>query len=194
MKNLIVVVLDHFDSFTHNLVHVLGDIDIESVVLRTDSTLSDIKKYTPSHLILSPGPGHPRDVNLFLQAIEEFKGHIPILGVCLGHQAIAYQAKVSVIKNFRIMHGMQSAIQHTGESIFTGLPSTFEVQRYHSLVVDEKSATKNGFEILARTEENEVMSIRKIDIPNLIGVQFHPESYFGNTEVGKQLLKNFISL
>lgn len=194
MKNLRVLVLDHFDSFTYNLVHFLGDIDVESVVLRTDTALSKVKDYMPTHLILSPGPGHPRDVNLFLRAIKEFKGHIPILGVCLGHQAIAYQAKVSVIKNYRIMHGMSSVIYHNGESIFNGLPTSFEVQRYHSLVVDEKSATKNGFEILARTEENEVMSIRKIDIPNLIGVQFHPESYFGNTEVGKQLLKNFISL
>lgn len=195
-----VLIFDHFDSFTHNLAQAFMGLAADVAIVRTDTPFELLRDCDPTHIVLSPGPGHPDKVTLFGRAIRHWQGTIPILGVCLGHQAIARSVLGAVERNYRLMHGKTSLIHHTGDGIFTGLPNPFTAMRYHSLVVRpphrDKGAWSTGdgdeYEVIAWTEEGEVMGIRLVAHPNVIGGQFHPESY--KTEVGEQLLANFLAL
>lgn len=190
--NAKVLIIDHFDSFTYNLVQYIGELGANSEVIRTNTKLAELKKLAPTHVVLSPGYGHPNNVNCFLDAIKYWKNKIPILGVCLGHQAIALSVGTKIIKSERVMHGKRSYINHNGASIFHGLPSPFIVGRYHSLIVNSNGCEKNGLETIAWTDKDEIMAIRLKNNHNVIGVQFHPESIL--TENGKKLLLNFLEL
>lgn len=184
------LIIDHFDSFTYNLLQYIGEMDVDVQVARTDTKLAELEKMEPDYAVLSPGYGHPKDVNCFQEAIKLWQGKIPILGVCLGHQAIALSKRVDVKRNFRLMHGKQSYICHNGSELFNGLPNPFLAGRYHSLVVDKNDCEARGLEVIAWTEKNEVMAIRCKDNPCIIGIQFHPESLL--TPDGKKLLANFL--
>ncbi|MEK7650053.1 MAG: aminodeoxychorismate/anthranilate synthase component II [Patescibacteria group bacterium] len=183
MKRL--TIIDHFDSFTYNLVCAFERLGMTVQVLRTNATMHEVLRTHPDGIVLSPGPGHPIDVRLFGEAIARFRGHIPILGVCLGMQAIALSLGAQVERNWRQMHGKTSPVHHAGEGIFKGIPSPFAVCRYHSLVASRESA----FAVTAETDEHEVMAIASLEFPTMIGVQFHPESLF--TEHGEMILSNF---
>ncbi len=187
-----VVVLDHFDSFTYNLVQLLEELGSRVKVLRTDSCFSAIARAKPDRFILSPGPGHPKDATLFLEVINKIAGKISILGVCLGLQAIALHAGAEVRRNYRQMHGKTSPIYHNDHKLFDGLENPFEACRYHSLVVGKEDAESHGLEVIAWTEENEVMAVASKQHHNLLGVQFHPESIF--TKGGKRIIENFLKL
>ncbi len=187
-----VVVLDHYDSFTYNLVVFLEKLGASVIVLRTDASLDEIKRYNPTHIVLSPGPGHPKDVPLFQEVIEYFKIHIPILGVCLGHQAIGLNCGAEVEKSSAIMHGKVSSVTHNGVGIFQGILSPIKVCRYHSLAIVEKSIPRGTLIITARSEDGTIMSVESKKHSNVIGVQFHPESLF--TEHGSALLQNFLKM
>ena len=190
-----VLVLDHFDSFTYNLVQCVEEQGGAARVVRTDTPFSTISDVKPDRLILSPGPGHPKDVQLFQQALGAWAGKIPILGVCLGHQAIAVFAGAKVTRNFRIMHGKISRIElFTIRGIFARMPARggLWVCRYHSLVVEREEAKAHGLNVIAATEEDEVMAIEYPKYPNLFGVQFHPESIF--TQEGGKIIETFLKL
>ncbi|MGL5360418.1 MAG: anthranilate synthase component II [Shewanella sp.] len=186
------LMIDNYDSFTFNLVQYFQQLGQEIVVKRNDEiSLEDIAALAPRHLVISPGPCSPNEAGISLAAIERFAGHIPILGVCLGHQAIAQVFGANVIRAKRVMHGKTSVIRHSGERLFSGLAQPLTVTRYHSLLVDAVPATfvldawfddpEHGREIMA-------MSDPKLA---LYGVQFHPESIL--TEQGHELLANFLA-
>lgn len=185
-----VVVIDHFDSFTYNLVVAFENLGAEVKVFRTHTDTEDIRKARPSHIVLSPGPGHPGAVSLFQKVIAEWKWHIPILGVCLGHQAICHHFGAEIVRCKRVMHGKTSMVMNTQSGIFKGLPSSFEVCRYHSLAAIDDGKTP-GLKITASYSDI-VMAAESIEHPNVVGVQFHPESHF--TKFGPELLKNFLDL
>ena len=183
--------IDNYDSFTYNLVQYLGELGEDLKVYRNDKiTIAKIKKLKPDAIVISPGPGKPEDAGISVDVIREMQGKVPILGVCLGHQAIGYCFGGKIIRARNLMHGKTSKIYHTGKGIFKGLPNPFEATRYHSLLVDPKSFPEE-LELLAWTKDKEVMGLRHRKFP-IYGVQFHPESIM--TEVGKQVLKNFLSL
>lgn len=192
MKQPNVLLIDHFDSFTYNLVQYVHERGSEVRVVRTDTSFSAIADANPDRLILSPGPGHPKDALLYMQALNAWAGQIPILGVCLGHQAIALHAGAAVTRNFRQMHGKTSSIRHSEKGIFEGLPKSLEVCRYHSLVVERAEADCFGLQVIAETDDNEVMAIANPRYRNLFGVQFHPESIF--TQEGGKIIDNFLAL
>jgi anthranilate synthase/aminodeoxychorismate synthase-like glutamine amidotransferase len=194
MKNRepFVLVLDHFDSFTYNLVQYVEERGVKALVVRTNAQFSEIADLKPDRIILSPGEGHPKDVSLYFEALDFWAGKIPVLGVCLGHQAIAMHAGAGVTRNFRQMHGKTSLIGHSQSGIFKGLPSPLEVCRYHSLGVERDEVERFGLEVLSVTEEGDVMAIANPKFPNLYGVQFHPESYF--TQEGGKIIGNFLNL
>lgn len=184
-----ILVIDNYDSFTYNLVHYLEALGQSIVVRRNNEiTLESIRMLNPSHLLISPGPGRPEDAGITLDCIRTFSGKIPILGVCLGHQAIGIFDGAKVINAKHIMHGKTSLIYHNNSGVFHHLPSPFRATRYHSLVID-KDTLSDAFEITAWTENQEIMGIRHRDFP-LEGVQFHPESVL--TEHGYTLLNTFI--
>ena len=187
-----VLILDHFDSFTYNLVQYVEGWGKTVKVARTNTLFADIANCYPSRVVLSPGPGHPQDVILFHQAITAWAGKIPILGVCLGHQAISLHAGAKVVRNYRLMHGKTSLVHHNGHRLFAGMDNPFEACRYHSLVVGKEDAESHGLEVIAWTEEGEVMAIGNKRHKNLLGVQFHPESIF--TQGGEKIIKNFLGL
>jgi anthranilate synthase/aminodeoxychorismate synthase-like glutamine amidotransferase len=188
-----VLIIDHFDSFTYNLVQYFEELGCEVMVMRTDRPFEQMKELRPTHLVLSPGPGHPRDVPLFRQALDQFAGKLPILGVCLGHQAIAEYHGAAVIHNFRQMHGKTSAIRHSQLGIFKGLPNPLTVCRYHSLVMRKEDTARCSLQIIAETwDDGEIMAIASMSYRNMVGVQFHPESIF--TEGGKKILQNFLQM
>lgn len=191
-QEYLTLILDHYDSFTYNLKQYLAEIGVKLVrVVRTSENLADVARLRPARIILSPGPGHPRDVFLFLEVILRFGYLIPILGVCFGHQAIACAIGACVERNLRVMHGKESLVFHGGDTLYAGVPNPFIAMRYHSLVVTREECQRTGLIVTATTEEGEVMGIRDPQYPNVVGVQFHPESIF--TEHGKQILKNFCS-
>lgn len=184
-----ILVIDNYDSFTYNLVQYLGELGEEVKVYRNDEIdIAGIEALAPDHILISPGPCTPNEAGVSLDVISHFKGVIPIFGVCLGHQAIGQAFGGNVIRAERLMHGKTSEIQHTGGSVFEGLPVPFTATRYHSLIV-EKETLPDELEITAWTEEGEIMGLRHKQYP-VEGVQFHPESII--TDHGHQMLRNFL--
>ena len=185
-----IAVIDNYDSFTYNLVQYIGELGGDIKVFRNDQvTIDHLVTLSPSHLVISPGPGDPNDGGISNEAIRRFSGQIPILGVCLGHQCIGATFGGVVRRAPKLMHGKTSPIYHNGKGIFDGLPSPFEATRYHSLAVEEPVA--DCLEITAFTSDGVVMGV-KHRAHQTYGVQFHPESIL--TRHGKQLLKNFLSI
>ncbi|MEM3086028.1 MAG: aminodeoxychorismate/anthranilate synthase component II [Halobacteria archaeon] len=180
-----VLVIDNYDSFVYNLVQMVGASGAQVQVLRNDAPLSEAKRADPDAILISPGPGHPRDARLSLEVLREMPG-VPTLGVCLGHQAIGLVFGARVAHAAKPMHGKTSRIFHNGKGLFRSLPSPLTATRYHSLVV---TGVKRPLEIAARTGEGEVMALRHRKYP-VEGVQFHPESVV--TEGGKVMVKNFL--
>jgi para-aminobenzoate synthetase component 2 len=189
--SLMILLVDNYDSFTYNLVQRLGEIDpaIELRVVRNDQvTLEEIEAARPTHLIISPGPCTPVQAGLSNEVIMRFAASVPLLGVCLGHQCIGHALGARVVRAGRIMHGKTSLIYHDGRGVYRGLSNPFEATRYHSLVI-EPGTLPEDLEVVARTDQNEIMGVRHKRFP-LEGVQFHPESFL--TEEGIKLLKNFL--
>ncbi|MGE8037633.1 aminodeoxychorismate/anthranilate synthase component II [Lysinibacillus sp. NPDC093692] len=186
-----ILMIDNYDSFTYNLVQYFGEFGHELVVKRNDVlTVKDIEQLAPDMIVISPGPCSPNEAGESLNIIKYFAGNIPILGVCLGHQAIAQVFGGNVIRAERLMHGKTSPVHHAEIGLHKGMPKPFEATRYHSLIV-EKETLPACFEVTAWTEEGEIMGIRHKDYP-IEGVQYHPESIM--TEQGKKLLRQFIDL
>jgi len=184
-----ILIIDNYDSFTYNLVQYVGELGEAPQVFRNDEiTLKQAIALQPTHLIISPGPGEPRDTGISCELVAHFVEHIPILGVCLGHQCIAYALGGEITGADRLMHGKTSQIYHTGHGIFQGIPNPFEATRYHSLIVKEDSLP-DRIKVTAQTTEGEVMAVRVADRP-VEGVQFHPEAIL--TKHGKMLLANFL--
>jgi len=186
-----ILMIDNYDSFTYNLVHYLAELGEEVVVHRNDKIeLEDIGRLNPDMMVVSPGPCTPKEAGISVDAIKEFAGRMPILGVCLGHQSVAYAYGAEIIRADRLLHGKTSEIHHDGKGIYKNIPDPFEATRYHSLLVNKKTLP-DIFEITAWTDKGEIMGIRHKE--HLIeGVQFHPESIL--TKHGKDLLKNFITI
>jgi anthranilate synthase/aminodeoxychorismate synthase-like glutamine amidotransferase len=186
-----ILLIDNYDSFTYNLVQILSPMGQEIKVFRNDEIdIEEIQSMRPSSLVISPGPCTPEKAGISIEAVRSFGGIIPVLGVCLGHQAIAAAYGGRVIRAQRIMHGKISFISHNGRGIFKGLPNPFEATRYHSLIV-EKDSLPDCFEVSAWTEQGEIMGIRHREY-DVEGVQFHPESIL--TKAGPELLKNFCNI
>jgi len=186
-----ILVVDNYDSFTYNLVQYLGELGASVEVVRNDKfSINGILKMRPDHILISPGPGAPKDAGISRDVISEFAGKIPILGVCLGHQCIGEVFGGHVVRADRLMHGKVSPVYHNCKTIFQGVPSPFDATRYHSLIVERHSLPK-CLEIIAETKEKEIMGLKHKKY-NLWGVQFHPESIL--TIEGKKILKNFINI
>lgn len=186
-----ILMIDNYDSFTYNLVQYLGELGEKLLVYRNDKiTLSEIKSMRPSQIVISPGPGRPKDAGISEEVIKELGDKIPILGVCLGHQAIAEAYGGRIVKASRLMHGKTSVIYHNQKTIFKGIPNPFEATRYHSLIVERKSLP-SCLEVIAQTQEKEIMALKHKKYP-VFGVQFHPESIL--TSVGKDILRNFLAI
>ncbi|MGL9720636.1 aminodeoxychorismate synthase component II [Symbiopectobacterium sp.] len=188
------LLIDNYDSFTYNLYQYFCELGAEVLVKRNDAlTLADIEALAPTHLVISPGPCTPDYAGISLAAIRHFAGKLPILGVCLGHQAMGQAFGARVVRAHQVMHGKTFVIQHTGSGVFSGLALPLTVTRYHSLVIDPASLPAE-FDVTAWTERegerDEIMGIRHRTLP-LEGVQFHPESIL--SEQGHQLLQNFLN-
>lgn len=185
-----ILVIDNYDSFTYNLVQYLGELGEQPMVRRNDAiTLEEIATLKPDHILISPGPCTPNEAGISLALIERFKGEIPILGVCLGHQAIGQAFGGEVVRAERMMHGKTSPIHHDGQTVFAGLPNPFTATRYHSLIV-RKETLPDCLTITAETPEGEIMGLRHKEY-RVEGVQFHPESII--TDHGHQILRNFLT-
>jgi anthranilate synthase/aminodeoxychorismate synthase-like glutamine amidotransferase len=186
-----ILVIDNYDSFTYNLVQYLGELGAQLEVRRNDqTTVEKIARLAPERIVISPGPKTPSEAGICLEVIEQFAGRLPLLGVCLGHQAIGQAFGGKVIRAPEIMHGKTSEIRHDGRTIFAGLPNPFSATRYHSLIV-ERSTLPPCLEISATTSDGLIMGLRHKEM-KVEGVQFHPESVL--TPAGKQLLANFLKL
>jgi len=186
-----ILMIDNYDSFTYNLVQTIAGLGQDLLVKRNDQiTISEIRELNPDFIFLSPGPCSPKEAGITVEVIQTFSSTIPLMGVCLGHQAIGYAFGAPVIRAERIMHGKTCPIYHDGKTIFQGLPNPFEATRYHSLIVD-KEHLPDGLRVSAWTDQGEIMGLRHNTLP-VEGVQFHPESIL--TVMGDQLIKNFIQL
>ena len=185
-----VFVLDNYDSFTYNLVQYLGEMGVDICVKRNDEiTVAGIASSKPAAIVISPGPGRPEDAGITMEVIRELGAHTPILGVCLGHQAIGAVYGGSVIRAAVPMHGKTSTIEHDGRGVFAGITEPFTASRYHSLVVSDQGLP-DVLEVTARTKEDgSIMGLRHRTLP-VHGVQFHPESIL--TGEGRRILRNFI--
>ena len=184
------IVIDNYDSFTYNLVQYIGEIDSDVKVFKNDSTsIDDIINLKPDNIIISPGPGRPENSGISIDIIKHLKNKFPILGICLGHQAIGFAHGAEIINAEDVFHGKTSRIYHDNNSIFYNIPSPFVATRYHSLIIDNKSLD-NNFDIIAKTNSNLIMGIKHNKFP-LYGLQFHPESIL--TSVGLQIIKNFLN-
>jgi anthranilate synthase component 2 len=184
-----ILVIDNYDSFTYNLVQYLGELGAEVRVFRNDElSVEKIASLSPSHIVISPGPCTPNEAGITLATIERVAGRIPILGVCLGHQAIGQAFGGKVVRAKQVMHGKTSRIRHDGLGVFSQIENHFVATRYHSLVVERESLPA-CLEISAESEDGEIMGLRHRSAP-LEGVQFHPEALL--TEHGHKLLQNFI--
>ena len=185
------LIIDNYDSFTYNLVHFLGELGAEAVVFRNDKIgLEEIERLAPEAILLSPGPKTPSEAGICLSVIDRFSPTTPILGVCLGHQAIGQAMGGEVIRAPELMHGKTSRIDHTGRGIFRGLNSGFEATRYHSLIIRRETLPET-LAVTATTEDGLIMAVEHKSRP-LYGVQFHPESIA--SEHGKTILRNFLDL
>lgn len=184
-----ILMIDNYDSFTYNLVQYLGELGEKLAVYRNDKIgIDEVEKLKPDHIVISPGPGRPRDAGISNALIREFVGKIPILGVCLGHQCIGEVFGGKIVAAARLMHGKTSHIYHDGREIFANVENPFEATRYHSLIVERKSLPK-VLKVIAETKEKEIMGLKHTKYP-VWGVQFHPESIL--TKPGKKILQNFI--
>ncbi len=186
-----ILMIDNYDSFTYNLVQYLREMSADVRVFRNDAiTVAEIEQLAPSALVISPGPGRPEDAGISCDAIRAFAGHIPILGVCLGHQAIGLVFGATVVHARKLMHGKVSEIACDGQGIFKGLDSRpFKAMRYHSLAVDPNSLPDSLAVSATATDDGEIMGLRHTTLP-VEGIQFHPESIM--TPVGKRILRNFL--
>lgn len=186
-----ILLIDNYDSFAYNLYQYLGELGEEIVVKRNNEvTVADIEKLNPEAIVISPGPGRPEGAGACVEVIQTLYQQFPILGICLGHQAIGYSFGANVTKAERIMHGKVSKIRHSEKGLFQSLPQEMEVMRYHSLVI-QKDTLPSDFNVLATsTDDEEIMAIKHREYP-LYGMQFHPESI--GTVDGKQLLKQFLN-
>lgn len=192
-----ILLVDNYDSFTYNLVQRLGELDpgLDLRVFRNDKiTVQGIEELAPSHLIISPGPCTPDEAGISLECVRYFAGKLPVLGVCLGHQAMGQAFGAKIVRASRLMHGKVDLIHHDGRGLFEGLENPFPATRYHSLVIDPPTLS-NDFEVAAWSEEPDgskvIMSIRHKQHP-LVGLQFHPESFL--TGVGPTLLERFLAM
>ena len=188
-----ILMIDNYDSFTYNIVQYFGELGAEVQVFRNDEiTLEGIAARAPDRLVISPGPCSPKEAGISVSAIQHFMGKLPILGVCLGHQAIGAALGGNIIRAQALMHGKTSVISTTQEGVFAGLPAQFTVNRYHSLAI-ERATCPSELAITAWTDDGEIMGVRHIGLPfaqRMEGVQFHPESIL--TEHGHAMLKNFL--
>lgn len=187
-----ILVIDNYDSFTYNLVQYLGELGATIEVRRNDEvTIDEIEsKLHPDRIVISPGPGTPDDAGVSLEVIKQFAGRLPILGVCLGHQAIGQAFGGRVVRAPVLMHGKASEIRHDGKTIFQGLEDHFNAGRYHSLIV-ERESLPSSLEVSASTNDDVIMGLRHREM-KVEGIQFHPESIL--TSCGKKLLENFLNL
>ncbi len=185
-----VLLIDNYDSFTFNIAQYLGELGHPPLVRRNDEvTVGEIESLAPERIVVSPGPGRPEDAGVSVDVIRAFGGRVPVLGVCLGHQAIGYAFGGNVVRAPALMHGKTSSVQHDGRGVFSGVALPFLAGRYHSLVVAEPAPA--GLEVSARTEDGVVMGLRHREMP-IHGVQFHPESVL--TGEGRKILRNFLEL
>ena len=188
------LMIDNYDSFTYNLVQYLGELGVEVRVVRNDElTVGEVADLVPERIVISPGPCTPNEAGISVPLIQALGGKLPILGVCLGHQAIGQAFGGHIVKARRVMHGKTSPVYHQGQGVFTGLPSPFEATRYHSLVIQSETLP-DCMEVTAWTQDmdgnpDEIMGVRHRSLP-IQGVQFHPESIL--TRHGHDLLRNFI--
>ncbi len=186
-----ILVIDNYDSFTYNLVQYLGELGAKVEVRRNDQTTTDeIERMAPERIVISPGPKTPSEAGICLDVIERFSGKVPILGVCLGHQAIGQAFGGRIVRAPQIMHGKTSPVLHDGKTLFSSLPNPFPATRYHSLIV-ERASLPSCLEVSATTSDGIIMGLRHKRW-RVEGVQFHPESVL--TGEGKQLLSNFLNL
>ena len=186
-----ILLLDNYDSFTYNLAQYLGELGCQVEVHRNDRiSVEQIVERKPERIVISPGPCTPQEAGICVELVQKLAGKIPILGVCLGHQAIGAAFGGKIIRAPKLFHGKTSQIRHDGSGVFRGLPNPFTATRYHSLIVERKSLPAE-LQVTAETDDNIIMGMQHREYP-LMGVQFHPESVL--TESGKQLLKNFLSL
>jgi anthranilate synthase component 2 len=186
----VLLLIDNYDSFTWNLAHRLGELGVPATVIRNDArTVDEIEAMQPSRIVISPGPGRPETAGVSIDVLKRFAGRIPLLGVCLGHQAIGVAFGGRVIRAAVPMHGKISAVAHDGTHLFAGLSSPFDAGRYHSLVID-REAVPAGFRVTAWVESDDtIMGVRHETLP-IFGVQFHPESVL--TSAGHRILQNFL--
>lgn len=184
-----ILLIDNYDSFTYNLYHLIGELHRDIKVVRNDKiTIEEIRALNPELIVLSPGPKAPKDAGICLEVVKKLYKEYPILGICLGHQTIGEAFGGDVILAKQAVHGKVSYIKHTGASIFKGLQQNVQIARYHSLIV-KKDTMPEILEILAETDDGEVMAVRHREYP-VVGLQFHPESI--NTPEGKKMMKNFL--
>jgi anthranilate synthase/aminodeoxychorismate synthase-like glutamine amidotransferase len=186
-----ILIIDNYDSFTYNLVQYLGELGADLQIFRNDKlTIEDIERLAPERIVISPGPCTPKEAGISVETIKHFAGRLPVLGVCLGHQSLAYAFGGQIVRAPRLMHGKTSMVHHDGKTIFESLPNPFEATRYHSLIVKRETLPAD-FEISAETVEGEIMGLRHTPT-GAEGVQFHPESIL--TTSGMDLLRNFLAL
>jgi anthranilate synthase component II len=184
-----ILMIDNYDSFTFNLVQYLGELGADVYTVRNDAlTVKEIEAAQPTAIVISPGPCTPSEAGVSLEAIRYFAGKLPILGVCLGHQAIGQAFGGRIVRAKKIMHGKTDRLSHQGQGVFVGLPGEYDVVRYHSLVIEQQSLP-GELEVTARSSDGEIMGVRHLSL-NIEGVQFHPESIA--SEHGHALLANFL--
>ena len=186
-----IFVLDNYDSFTYNLVQYMGEMGAEMTIRRNDElTVDEVEALAPERILLSPGPCTPQEAGISIELVQRFAGKVPILGVCLGHQAIGAAFGGDVVRAPKLMHGKTSEVEHDGKTVFTGIASPMTCTRYHSLIVSAKNLPAE-LEVSARTADGTIMGLRHRNYP-VEGVQFHPESVL--TDDGKRLIRNFLEL
>ncbi|MGE5472890.1 MAG: anthranilate synthase component II [Ignavibacteriales bacterium] len=186
-----IVIIDNYDSFTYNLYQYIGEINPDVKVYRNDKiTVEEIKKLMPSHIVISPGPGYPKDAGITIELIKKLSGNIPILGICLGHQAIGEAFGGEVIRAKELMHGKSSEVILGKTEIFRSLPKKIKAGRYHSLVINPDNLPKQ-LEIIAETDDRVIMGVKHKEYPTF-GIQFHPESIL--TESGMEIIENFLNI
>ncbi len=186
-----IVVIDNYDSFTYNLVQYLAELGVEVMVVRNDQvSVEEVSALSAEKIVISPGPGVPSEAGISIDTVRKLSAQVPILGVCLGHQAIAQAFGARIVKAPTVVHGKTSPVHNGSSGVFRGIPTPFPATRYHSLIVD-KSSLPAGLEITAWTDDGTIMGLRHKDCPTF-GVQFHPESFA--TQHGKTILKNFLEI